>query len=109
MSDAEFKALKENLLPVFIALVNSLFDEDYALFLKHHPPAPKTEFDRAVSILKPSGKPEKVEYLGHAVKVGGVKMLCKVTYSNTAEELLWDFNLIAEGGNYKLVNMGFDK
>ena len=109
MSDVNFQDLKENMLPTFHSLVNSLFDEDYDLFLEYHPPVPKDEFDRAVSILKPLGKPVKLEYLTHIVKINKIKMLCKATYSDTVEELLWDFNLVPDGGEYKLINMGFDK
>lgn len=109
MSDVDFRGLSEKQLPVFNALVNSLFDEDYDLFLQHHPPAAKDQFEQAVAILKPLGKPLKLEYLSHIVKIDSIKMLCKVTYSDTVEELLWDFNLVPEGGGYKLVSMGFDK
>lgn len=109
MSDINFQELGKRMMPVFHALVNSLYDKDFDLFLEHHPPAPKEEFDKAVSILAPLGKPIEVEYLSTIKKPNRLKVLCKVTYSDTAEELLWDFNLIPNDGEYRLVNMGFDK
>lgn len=36
MSDVNFQNLKVNMLPAFHSLVNSLFDEDYDLFLEYH-------------------------------------------------------------------------
>jgi len=59
--------------------------------------------------LKPLGSPIKLEYLCYITKLDRVKMLCKVTYSDTSEELLWDFNFRSEDGEFKLINLGFDK
>jgi hypothetical protein len=109
MSELNYQELGKSLLPVFNSLVNSLFEGDFDMFLKHHPPTPEDSFNEAVAILKPLGKPIKLEYLCHLAKLDRVKMLCKVTYGDTIEELVWDFNFKTEGDEFKLINIGFDK
>jgi hypothetical protein len=109
MSDENYEGIEKNMLPIFNSLVTSIFDGDFKSFLKHHPPVPEAQFDEAVSNLKPLGKPIKLEYLCHLVKLDRTKVLCKATYSETPEELVWDFNLIPDGDNFRLENMGFDK
>lgn len=109
MSDINYEEIDKNMLPIFQSLVHSIFNGDYKSFLEHHPPAPEAQFDEAVSVLKSLGKPIKLEYLCYLVKLDRIKILYKVTYSDTPEELLWDFNLIAEGDDFRVVNLGFDK
>jgi len=79
------------------------------LILKHCPLLPEAEFDEAVSALKPLGKPTSIQYLCHLIKLKEIKILWKVTYSDTPEELLWDLIMIPDGSNVKLVGLGFDK
>ena len=109
MSAINFQDLQKSMQPVFDSLVHCLFDGDYKTFLEHHPPAPELSFLEAVAILKPLGKPIDIKYLCHIIKPDRIKMLCKVTYSDASEELLWDFNLAPDGEGYQLLNMGFDK
>ena len=109
MSDVNYQELGESMLPIFNSLVDSLYKGDFEAFLEYHPPTPKDPFDKAVSILQPLGSPTKLEYLCHVTKLDSVKMLCKVKYIDTSEELLWDFNFRSESGEFKLINLGFDK
>lgn len=109
MANPDYGDIKKTMLPIFNSLVESIFDGDFKSFSKHHPPAPEAAFNKAVSILKPLGKPIKLEYLGHLVKLDRTKVLCKVTYSDSPEELVWDFNLKRDDGEFKLINLGFDK
>ena len=109
MFDVKYEDIEKNKMDMFIVLVNSMFDDDYNTFLKYHPPASQAQFSDAVSTLQPLGKPVKVEYLCHLVKHERIKVLCKVTYSQTPEELVWDFNLIPDDDDFRLVNLGFDK
>ena len=95
--------------PVLLSVAISHFEGDYETFQTHHDQlVPEAMFQNVASALKPLGKPVDVKYLGHLNKVEGIKLLWRVTYSDSKEELLWEFNIEIDGYGERIVSMGMD-
>lgn len=109
ISEINVQELEQRMSAVVRTVAISFFEGDYKTFQTHHYPiVAKAEFQNVATALKPYGKPIDVKYLGHLVKLEGIKLLWKVTYSNSKEELLCNFNIELYGNNERIVSMGID-
>lgn len=109
ISEIDLQALEQRMTPVLLTVATSLFEGDYKTFQTHHYPiVANAEFQNVASALKPYGKPIDVKYLGHLVKSEGIKLLWKVSDSNSEEEMLCHFNIELYGKDEKIVSMGID-
>lgn len=109
ISEMNVQELEQRMSAVVRTVAISFFEGDYKTFQKHHYPiVAKAEFENVATALKPYGKPIDVKYFGHLVKLEGIKLLWKVTYSNSKEELLSNFNIERYGNDERIVSMGID-
>ena len=109
VSEINFQELEQRMSPVLLTVAISHFEGDYKTFqLHHHPIVAESAFQNVASALKPYGKPVDVNYLGHLIKSERIKLLWKVTYSESEEELLWQFYIEHDGNNERIVAMGVD-
>ena len=109
ISEIDVQALEQRMTPVLRTVAISLFEGDYETFQTHHYPiVAKSEFQQVATALKPYGKPVDAAYLGHLVQLEGIKLLWKVTFSNSKEELLCDFSIEFYGNDERIVGMGID-
>jgi len=107
ISDIDLQELEQRMSPILLVVANSHFEGDYETFQKHHDPiVPEEKFQQVASELKPMGKPVDAKYLGHLIKAEGVKLLWRVTYSDSKEELLWQFNIELDGIGERIESMG---
>lgn len=109
ISDINFQDLEKRMTPVLLTVVTGHFEGDYKTFQKHHHPiVAEAAFQKAAAALKPYGKPVDVKYLGHLIKLDGIRLLWRVRYSDSKEELLWQFNIELDGVDERIVSMGID-
>ena len=109
VSDIDLHDLEKRMSSVLLTVANAHFEGDYETFQTHHDPiVPEEEFQQVASSLKSFGKPVDVRYLGHIDKLERVKLLWKVTYSDSKEELLWQFNIELDGIGERIESMGIN-
>jgi len=109
ISDIDLQELEQRMSPILLVVANSHFEGDYETFQKYHDPLVLEEhFQQVASALKPMGKPVDAKYLGHITKAEAVKLLWKIKYSNSKEELLWQFNIEIDGYGERIESMGID-
>lgn len=109
ISEVNLQELEQRMSPILLTVAVSHFEGDYKTFqMHHHPIVAESAFQNAVSALKPYGKPVEVNYLGHLLKSERIKLLWRVTYSNSTEELLWEFHIEHDGNAERIVGMGID-
>lgn len=109
ISDIDLQELEQRMSPILLTVATSHFEGDYETFQTHHHPiVAKAAFQNAAYALQSYGKPVDVKYLGHLMKKERIKLLWKVTYSESKEELLWEFHIELDGNNERIVSMGID-
>lgn len=109
IGDVNFQELEQRMSPLLLTVAISHFEGDYKTFQTHHAPiVAESAFQNAASALKPYGMPVDVEYLGHLVKSERIKLIWKVSYSESDEELLWEFHIEHDGNAERIVGMGID-
>jgi len=109
IAGVNLRELEQRMSPVLLTVAISHFEGDYKTFQRHHAPiVAESAFQNAASALKPYGKPVDVEYMGHLIKSDRIKLIWKVTYTESEEELLWEFHIEHDGIGEKIVGMGID-
>ena len=109
LSDIDLQDLEQRMTPVLLAVANAHFEGDYETFQTHHGPiVPEEKFQQAASSLKSFGKPVDINYLGHINKLEVLRLLWRVTYSESKEELLWQFNIERDGTGARIESMGIN-
>jgi len=105
--DIDLHDLEKRMSSVLLAVANAHFEGDYETFqTRHDPIVPEEEFQQVASSLKSFGRPVDVKYLGHINKPEGVRLLWRVTYKDSKEELLWQFNIELDGIGERIESMG---
>lgn len=109
MPESKISSLKNRMQPTFQSILDCHYEGDFKAISKIYPSLPSDVFEQAGRILNPLGKSTMVEFLGTINKVSEIKLLWKVSYQNSPEELLWDLSVEANSDEPKLVGIGFDK
>lgn len=109
MSESDIVQLKSRVQPIFDTVLECHYTGEFNAISGIFPSLSSDVFDEAVSVLKPLGKPVRVEFLGAINKLSEVKCLWKVSYQNSDEELLWELLIDGRGDEPMLVGLGFDK
>ena len=109
MPESNISSVKSRVQPIFQSILDCHYEGDFKAISEIYPSSPSHAFEQAVSILKPLGKSTMVEFLGTINKVSETKLLWKVSYQDSREELLWELSIEANSNEPKLVGIGFDK
>lgn len=109
MSESDIFQLKSRVQPIFDTVLECHYTGEFNAISKIFPSLSSDVFDEAVSVLKPLGKPVRVEFLGAINKVSEIKCLWKVSYQNSDEELLWELLVDDRSDELEFLGLGFDK
>lgn len=109
MSESDIVRLKSRVQPIFDTVLECHYTGEFNAISKIFLSLSSEGFEEAVGVLKPLGKPVRVEFLGAINKVSEIKCLWKVSYQGSDEELLWELLVDDRSDELKLVGLGFDK
>ncbi|WP_152521593.1 hypothetical protein [Marinimicrobium sp. LS-A18] len=109
MSESDIVRLKSRVQPIFDTVLECHYTGEFNAISRIFPSLSSEVFDEAVGVLKPMGRPARVEFLGAINKVSEIKLLWKVSYHSSDEELLWELLIDGRSDELKFVGLGFDK